>query len=264
MNRRSIRAALVAMVLLTSSRSFGQTPGGVPADSRFKFATPIAPGVAVPDRIESSIGTLNLSHGYPKPDTVEKIYDNLDRSRALQGYLLAIPIVNQAGMRDSLRQFGPANQTDVIWEGLVDARTVELTANDNTIYNFIWLDTKKGPLVVEIPPGVLGGVNDFWYRWVADVGVTGADRGQGGKYLVLPPGSKGEVPTGYTVLRPNTFGNWLFFRAFLVNGSTKPGVDSVKQHLKIYPLAQAANPPSVPRRGLRTTGCRRFPAKAGS
>ena len=244
MNRLSIRAALVAMVLLTAGRSFGQTPGGVPANSRFKFATPIAPGIAVPDRIESSIGTLNLSDGYPKPDTVEKIYDNLDRSRALQAYLLAIPIVNQAGMRDSLGKFGPANQTDVIWEGLVDARTVELTANDNTIYNFIWLDTKKGPLVVEIPPGVLGGVNDFWYRWVADVGVTGEDRGKGGKYLVLPPGYKGEVPAGYTVLRPNTFGNWLFFRAFLVNGSTKPGVDSVKKYLKIYPLAEAANPPS--------------------
>ena len=86
-----------------------------------------------------------------------EIYDNLDRSRALQAYLMAIPIVNQAGMRDSIRQFGPDNQTDVIWEDLVDARTVELTANDNTIYNFIWLDTKKGPVVVEVPPGVLGG-----------------------------------------------------------------------------------------------------------
>ncbi len=80
-----------------------------------------------------------------RPDTVEKIYDNLDRSRALQAYLMAIPIVNQAGMRDSLAQFGPDNQTDVIWENLVDPRTVELTANDNTIYNFIWIDTQEGP-----------------------------------------------------------------------------------------------------------------------
>jgi hypothetical protein len=116
------------------------------------MTTPIAPGVAVPDKIESSIGTLNLNYGYPSADTVEKIYDNLDRSRALQAYLMAIPIVNQAGMRDSLRKFGPDNQTDVIWENLVDPRTVELTANDNTIYNFIWLDSKKGPLVLESRP----------------------------------------------------------------------------------------------------------------
>ena len=43
--------------------------------------------------------------------------------------LLAIPIVNQAGMRDTLRKFGPDNQTDVIWENLVDPKTVELTSN---------------------------------------------------------------------------------------------------------------------------------------
>ena len=86
---------------------------------------PFAPGVSVPDKLESSIGTLNLNYGYPSAETVEKIYDNLDRSRALQAYLLAIPIVNQAGMRDSIRKFGPDNQTDVIWEDLVDPRTVE-------------------------------------------------------------------------------------------------------------------------------------------
>jgi hypothetical protein len=133
-------AALLALL----TNPFGlhaQDRYSIPADPNLKYSTPIEPGVAVPDKIESSIGTLNLSYGYPSADTVEKIYDNLDRSRALQAYLMAIPIVNQAGMRDSLAQFGPANQTNVLWEGLVDPRTVELTANDNTIYNFIWIDT---------------------------------------------------------------------------------------------------------------------------
>ena len=213
--------------------------------AQYKYSTPIAPGVAVPDKIESSLGTLNLHYGYPSADTVEKIYDNLDRSRALQAYLMAIPIVNQAGMRDSIRKNGPDNQTDVIWENLVDARTVELTANDNTIYNFIWADTHQGPLVVEVPPMVLGLFNDFWYRWVADVGITGEDHGKGGKYLVLPPGYKGEIPEGYFVVKPSTYGNWLVFRAFVVDGSTKPGVESVKKHFKVYNLADAANPPAM-------------------
>lgn len=210
-----------------------------------RTTTPIAPGVATPDRLDTSIGVLKLTDGSPTPETVEKIYDNLDRSRALQAYLLAIPIVNQAGMRDSLRKFGPDNQTDVIWETLVDPRTVELTANDNTIYSFIWLDTHKGPLVVEIPPKVLGAINDFWYKWVADVGLTGADHGAGGKYLVLPPGYTGEIPEGYHVVRPTTFGNWMPFRSFLVDGSPKPGVEAVKKQLKIYQLADAANPPPM-------------------
>jgi hypothetical protein len=211
----------------------------------FKMTTPFAPGVATPDRLETSIGKLELFDGFPTPDTVEKIYDNLDRSRALQAYLLAIPIVNQAGMRESLRKFGPANQTNVIWENLVDSKTVELTANDNTVYSFIWLDTKQGPLVVEVPPKVLGAIDDFWYRWVADIGITGADKGQGGKYLILPPGYEGEIPDGYFVLRPKTYGSWMPFRSFLVDGSTAPGVASVKKHLKIYHLADAANPPPM-------------------
>jgi hypothetical protein len=211
----------------------------------YKMTTPIAPGVATPDTLETSIGTLHLRDGVPKPDTIEKIYDNLDRSRALQAYLLAIPMVNQASMRATLRGFGPDNQTDVIWADLVDPRTVELTANDNTIYSFIWLDTMKGPLVVEIPPKVLGLIDDFWYRWVVDVGITGADRGRGGKYLLLPPGYKGKTPKGYHVVRPSTYGNWLAFRSFLVKGSTKPGVASVKKHLKIYRLAEAAKPPAM-------------------
>lgn len=203
-------------MIFVAYNSDGQVLHQSSSSSSMKFSTPIAPGVAVPDKIESSIGVLNLSYGYPKPDTVEKIYDNLDRSRALQAYLMAIPIVNQAGMRDAFSKFGSVNQTDVMWENLVDARTVELTANDNTIYNFIWLDTKKGPLVVEIPPQVLGSVNDFWYRWVADVGITGEDKGRGGKYLLLPPEYTGDIPMGYQVIRPNTYGNLLFFRVFLV------------------------------------------------
>jgi hypothetical protein len=218
---------------------------GATAPGNYKMTTPVAPGVATPDRLETSIGTLHLVDGVPKPDTIETIYDNLDRSRALQAYLLAIPIVNQAGMRDSLRQFGPDNRTNVIWEDLVDAKTVELTANDNTIYSFIWLDTRKGPLVVEIPPKVLGLIDDFWYRWVADVGITGADKGEGGKYLILPPGYTGEIPEGYFVVRPSTYGSWMPFRSFLVDGSTQPGVESVKKHLKIYQLADAANPPEM-------------------
>ncbi len=215
------------------------------ATVQYKMTTPIAPGVAIPDTLETSIGTLHSNDGFPNPGTIEKIYDNLDRSRALQAYLLGLPIVNQASMRDSLRKFGPDNQTDVIWEDLVDSKTVELTANDNTVYSFIWLDTHKGPLVVEVPPKVLGLIDDFWYRWVADVGITGADKGKGGKYLILPPGYTGEVPKDYFVVRPSTYGTWMPFRSFLVDGSPKPGVESVKKTLKIYRLADAANPPQM-------------------
>jgi len=212
---------------------------------QMKMTTPIAPGVMVPDKVETSIGTLHLNYGYPDDATTQKVYDNLDASRALQAYLLGIPIVNQVGMRASLRGFGPVNQTDVIWEDLVDSRTVELTANDNTIYSFVWLDTHRGPLVVEVPPMILGLIDDFWYKWVADVGITGPDQGKGGKYLILPPGYAGAAPDGYFVVRPSTYGSWMPFRSFLVDGSTRPGVEGVKKYLKIYQLSDSANPPAM-------------------
>ncbi len=213
--------------------------------TKYKMTTDIAPGVATPDTLDTSIGTLHLRDGVPSAESIETIYDNLDRSRALQAYLLGIPIVNQASMRASLKAFGPVNQTDVIWEDLVDAKTVELTANDNTVYSFIWLDTHEGPLVVEVPPKVLGLIDDFWYRWVADVGITGPDKGAGGKYLILPPGYNGGLPEGYFVVRPSTYGTWMPFRSFLVDGSPKPGVELVKKNLKIYRLGDEQNAPPI-------------------
>jgi hypothetical protein len=50
------------------------------------------------------------------------------------------------------------------------------------------------------------------------------------------------VPDGYILVQPRTVGNWLFFRTFLVDGDPKPGVDLVKQHMKVYPLSRATNP----------------------
>ena len=41
------------------------------------------------------------------------------------------------------------------------------------------------PVVVEDPPGVLGPVDDAYFRWVTDIGLTGPDKGKGGEHLFL-------------------------------------------------------------------------------
>jgi hypothetical protein len=46
----------------------------------------------------------------------------------------------------------------------------------------------------------------MWQRWVVDVGITGPDKGQGDKYLFLPPGYKGSIPKGHHAVRSPTFG----------------------------------------------------------
>ena len=101
-------------------------------------------------------------------------------------------------------------------------------------------------LVAEVPPGVLGAINDHWYRWVVDVGVTGPDKGKGGKYLILPPRYEGEVPEGYFVARAQAYEMFLAFRTFPdEKGNLKPHVDLTKKLTKVYPLSQAANPPPM-------------------
>ncbi len=97
-------------------------------------------------------------------------------------------------------------------------------------------------MIVESPPNVLGIVDDFWFRYVADLGNAGPDRGRGGKFLFLPPDYEGEKPEGYYVYQSSTYGNILLWRGFAVKGDPKPAVDSIKKHARVYPLSQAGNP----------------------
>ena len=63
------------------------------------------------------------------------------------------------------------------------------------------------PMVIETPDDVLGIIDDHLFIFVADFSRLRPNKAQGGKFLILPPGHKGEVPDGYFVYRTNTDGN---------------------------------------------------------
>ena len=209
------------------------------------MATEIPASITTPDTVQTRLGTLRFFDGLPDEATVQTVYDNLDFQRAVQAFLTALPAASLSATRAGIRTFGPDNQTLLITESLMDSHSLLLTANTETIYTIGWLDTKAGPLVPEVPPGMLGFIDDFWERYVGDVGNAGPDKGHGGRYLLLPPGHSGEVPDGYFVLRSRTFGNLLGIRAFIVGGDVRAAADSVKDHLRIYPLAEATDPPAT-------------------
>ncbi len=189
---------------------------------------------------------MRFFDGFPDDPTVEVLFDNLDFQRAVQAYLLALPAVNQASMRRALLSLGPANSTVPIWEDLVRPCTIGLTFNTSTSYTWMWIDLRDGPLVAEVPPGVLGGIDDFWYRWVVDVGLTGPDQGKGGKYLLVPPGYEEELPDGYTVVRPQTSPMFLAWRGFVDEPKDPhPAVEVIKANTRVYPLSQADDPPPM-------------------
>jgi hypothetical protein len=210
-----------------------------------QFKTDIPPSIGVPNKADTRIGTLTFTDGFPDDSTVQKVYDNLDFQRGVQSFLTAMPAASLSAIRKGLRSFGPDNQTIIIFETLMDSRSLFLTANTESIYAMGWLNLKNGPVVVESPPSTLGLVDDFWFHYVTDLGLVGPDKGKGGKFLFLPPGYKGTIPTGYFVLKCKTYNNWFGTRGFLVNGDPKPGVANIKKNLRIYPLAQAVNPPQT-------------------
>ena len=210
-----------------------------------KMATDIPASILTPDSVETRLGTLRFFDGFPDEATVQTVYDNLDFQRGVEAFLAGLAPANSCTIREGYRSFGPDNQTLLSTESLMDARTIYLVANTETVYNMTWLDTKDGPLVIEMPPDVLGFMSDFWSRYVTDVGRVGPDRGAGGKYLLLPPGYEGEVPDGHFVLRSRTYGNAFIFRGFMKDGSLRSAIEATRQYYRVYPLDRADAPPAM-------------------
>jgi hypothetical protein len=240
MIRSTFSAPLVAAAMV-----FAGTHAGAQTPTKMKMTTDIPPEITTPGSIATRLGTLKLFDGFPDEATTQMVYDNLDFQRGVQTFLIGMPGVSLVAMRAGFKKLGAVNGNILVFEDRLDSKALFLTGNTDSVYFSTWLDLKNGPLVIESPPKVLAFLDDFWFKYVADIGNAGPDKGNGGKYLVLPPGYKGEVPEGYFVARSHTYNLWLMGRGFLVDGSSKPAAESIKKNLRIYPLAQAKDPPAT-------------------
>ena len=202
--------------------------------------------ISTPATVKTPLGQLKFFDGVPTNETVKKVYDHLDRMRGVQAFLNTLGAASVYRLRASSAEIGADKANKVLISAqLLNSKSLYLTANTSTLYVHWFLDTEiDGPTVIEIPPGMLGLIDDSWFRYVEDLGVIGPDKGKGGKYLVLPPGYKGDVPSGYFVVRPKTFWTWAFVRGSIAKG-LEPEVEVMKSKLKVYPLAQAKNPPKT-------------------
>jgi hypothetical protein len=227
---------------------------------RSKYNTEIPDFILTPDKVETRIGTLNFFDGIPTKKTAKLVYDNLDFLRGVETFLNGIPATSIEGLRRGLASLGAENSNQVVvFEQLMDSNPLFLTGNTSTVYAVPFLNLKKdGPTVIEIPKGAgPGTVNDAYFRFVIDMGGPGPDRGQGGKYLILPPDYNGELegPIGgkeqvingetYFVTKSPSYVNWVALRGFLVDGKSDTATKMWKEGLKIYPLSKADAPPSM-------------------
>jgi len=169
--------------------------------------------------------------------------------RAVDAVIWGVPLVSQDSVKQAAFRDGKANYNDIVWWPKGGSwMNQSPTPNVNTRYMYFFCNTKQdGPVVVELPPAVPGAsfygtIGDAWYVPLVDIGFEG----KGGKYLVLPPDYKGDVPDGYIAVRPATYNTMTLLRSILASYSeadVKAGNDLVQQ-VKIYPLSRAANPPA--------------------
>lgn len=227
--------AALACVVLAMPAAPGWAAGAAAPMPALSIAIP--PSLVTPDRIESRIGALEFRDGAPVSETSRKLYDHIDATHAYNAYVNTISGVSIGGLDKGLQSVGVKNNEVIIFEDLMDANSLFLTANADTIYVIGILDLTKGPIVLEVPPDFLGAIDDYWFRWVADLGLPGGDRGEGGKYLVVPPGYKGELPEGgFFIARPKTNHVAWFGRMFLAGkGDPRPAVETIKKYTKVYP-----------------------------
>lgn len=221
-----------------SDASTGSSPDESTATSAGDDALAAAvAAVSTPSPVDTPLGRFDLVDGVPTPESVERLYDSLDFLRGVEAFLSAMPGASLVAMRRGFRELGLLRSNQVGYtDPRADSGGIFLTPNTATTYGSLFVDLREtGPLVIEPPKSSLCVVDDFWFRYVADMGIAGPDRGEGGRYLFLPPGYDGEVPDGYFVYRTPTFTNWVVLRAL-------GGVPAMKE-TRIYPLADAGNPP---------------------
>ena len=210
----------------------------------FKMTTETPHQITTPDRVVTPAGTFEFFDGVPTKGTVQSVYDYVDRARGVEVFINMLPAVSMYNLRKGQQAIGVTNSSTIlIFEELCDSKTLVLTTNTSTLYAWGFLDLKKdGPTVIELPTGMLGALNDMYFRYIVDMGVAGPDKGKGGKYLVLPPEYKGPVPDGYFVVQSKTYGVWNFLRGYLKDG-LESAVKNIKTSLKVYPLAHKDSPP---------------------
>ncbi|HWK63308.1 MAG TPA: DUF1254 domain-containing protein [Rhizobiaceae bacterium] len=182
------------------------------------------------------------------------VEDELIHSRAVQAAIWGMPAVNADLMRKEMvaKTDGKVNQV-IYWGRPVDWHNQTLTPNPDAIYFMVFFDTRDaGPIVFDIPPGdamasLTGNIDTIWQTALEDVGLSGIDRGAGGKFVILPPGFAAKLPAGFTPLPSDTYSGFALLRSNLKSHGNADVAVSVAygKRVKVYPLSQADNPPET-------------------
>jgi len=238
--------AIIISLASCNRENIQQQNAGEKNIKTYAQTTDIPEGILTPDLVETSIGILHFTDGVPERETTELVYDNLDRMRAVDVFLKCMPAASIRHLLLGPETIGTNDLNKVLmFEEMMDSKPLYLTGNNSSMYVCPQINLKEtGPVVMEVPPGMLGAFNDAWFRYIQDIGPFGQDKGQGGKYLMIPPDYSDVIPEGYFVVKSPSFRILPFMRGSIANG-IETAVANIKEHLKIYPLDEKDNPPTM-------------------
>ena len=130
----------------------------------------IPPILITPDKVETHIGPLHFKDGAPTVETAEKVRDTLDFTRALNVYNNSFRGASAYAIGKGFQSIGAEDNSIVIFSELMDAKSLYLTANADTVYYMGVVNLEKGPMVLAQPPKGPGTLNDMWFSWIIDIG----------------------------------------------------------------------------------------------
>ncbi len=206
---------------------------------------------STPDKVESRLGTLEFNDGVPSEATAALLYDHLDFLHAVQAFLGALRGASIAAVRRGHLSMGVEDNSFLLFSELMDSTSLFLTANCDTVYFWGFVDLSDGPMVIDVPAlgapsGILATIDDMWFNWVADVGLPGPDRGEGGRYLIAGPGYDGPLPdSGYHVFHARTTRVTLIGRGFMVDNDPKVPVEAIRNGVRVYGYEPGAHGTAV-------------------
>jgi hypothetical protein len=168
--------------------------------------------------------------------------------RGIEAMNWALPAVSMLCMRDGNFSLGGGFNTIYWLSEAPTALTEALTANNQTPYAAIFLTTKDGPVILEVPPAtkrtaIFGSAINVWQVPVADIGPAGTDEGKGGRYLFLPPDYKGDIPDDMFPVQLDLYGVYIALRCVPLEDATFAEAAEYSKQINAYPLSKAQNPP---------------------
>lgn len=181
--------------------------------------------------------------------TADRLTTEQFKTIAEQGFIYGLPLVmnyaimNEYAVDSNSSQFkAPFNQIKNLPRVFSYKDTAVVTANSDTPYSFLWLDLRAEPMVLSVPAApkdryisvMLADAHTYNYGYMG----SRATHGKAGKYMVVGPDWKGEMPAGIDgVFHSLTPFSFAAYRTQLINAEDMPNVVKIQDQYKVESLS---------------------------